>query len=238
VLVQAQAQAQAESATPAPAAAAPAPAPAARQTQAAAANSKGSSAKSYTPQQQSLNFMAEAVALEQQGRQQEAKVPLQRALAVNPLHTAARQMLVGLNMDTGQLDEARALLAEGHRLQPEQPDFTLALARLRVESGDVPGALQLLEAGRPGARDDPQYNAMLAALLLRVQRYEDAVMYYLVALRADPANASWLIGVGVALEGAGKPADAAEAYRRADTVAKLSPDMARFVTERLSRLGR
>ena len=128
------------------------------------------------------------------------------------------------------------LLVEGHRLHPERSDFTLTLARLKAEAGDSTDAIQLLEAGRAAAHDEPQYNALLAALLLRAQRYEDAVQHYLVALRNDPANSRWLMGVGVALEGVGKQVDAAEAYRRAAGASDLTPEMATFLGERLARL--
>ena len=202
----------------------------------AAVSTTATSAKTYSPKQVSANLVGEAVLLDQQGRQEEAKAPLQRALAANPLDVQARLMLIRLQMDTGRVEEARALLAEGQRLHPEQPDFTLALARLRVETGDSSGAIQLLEAGLGGAPDEPQYHALLAALLLRVQRYDEAVQHYLVALRSDPANVSWLVGVGVALEGVGKQADAAEAYRRAEGASNLTPEMAVFVSERLARL--
>ena len=83
-----------------------------------------------------------------------------------------------------------------------------------------------------------RYHAFLAALLLRGQRYDEAVEHYLVALRSDPANTNWLVGVGVAFEGVNKPADAVEAYRRADGAANLTPEVADFLSERLARLGR
>ena len=204
----------------------------------AAVSAKTTGAKTYSAKQMSANLVGEAIVLEQEGRQEEAKMPLQRALAANPLDIQARQMLIRLQMDSGRGDEARALLAEGQRLHPELSDFTLALARLKVESGDSGGAIQLLEAGNAAARDEPQYHALLAALLLRSQRYDEAVQHYLVSLRSDPANVSWLVGVGVALEGVGKPVDAAEAYRRADGASNLTPEMAAFLSERLARLRR
>jgi Flp pilus assembly protein TadD len=180
--------------------------------------------------------LAEAVALEQQGRLEEAKAPLQRSLEASAQDVQARKMLARLQLDTGRADEARALLLEGRRLHPEDADLTLALARLMVEGGDAAGALQLLEAQLAQAGDEPQYHALLAALQLRAQRYEAAVPNYLVALRADPANVSWLVGVGVALERVGQVADALEAYRRADGAANLPPETAAFLAERLARL--
>ena len=83
-------------------------------------------------------------------------------------------------------------------------------------------------------------NARTDVYLLQIgdpsQRYDEAVQHYLVALRSDPANVSWLVGVGVALEGVGKQADAAEAYRRAEGASNLTHEMAVFVSERLARL--
>lgn len=194
--------------------------------------------KTYSAKQVSANLLGEAVMLDQQGRQEEAKAPLQRLLSANPLDVQARQMLVQLQLDTGQLEEASALLAEGRRLLPEQSGFSLTLARLKMESGDVGGAIQILETGLGSARNEPQYHAFLGAVLLRVKRYDEAVQHYLIALRSDPANPSWLVGAGVAFEGVGKPADAAEAYRRAEGVANLTSEVAAFVSERLARLGR
>lgn len=194
--------------------------------------------KIYSDRQVSANLLAEAVTLDQQGRQDEAKLPLQRLLAANPLDVQARQMLIQLQLDTGHVDDARLLLAEAQRLYPDQSNFTLALARLQVERGDVKGAIQLLEADRPGTRNDPQLRAFLAALLLGNQRYDDAMQHYLVALRSDPANAVWLMGVAVAFENLGKRADAVEAYRRADGTGSLTPEMANFVSARLAAIGR
>ena len=208
-----------------------------RPSRSAVASAKAESGKTYSPAQLSANLFSEAVLLDQQGRQQEAKAPLQRLLAANPLDLKAREMLIQLQLDTGQVEQARSLLAEGRLLFPEQTSFTLALARLEVESGDANRAIHLLETDHSSAREEPQFQAFLAALLLRVERYDEAVQHYLVALRSDPANASWLVGVGVALEGLGKRVDAAEAYRRADGSANLTPEMAAFLTERLARLG-
>ena len=203
---------------------------------AAAASPKAAGGKTFSPEQMSANLFAEAVKLDQQGHQEEAKVPLKGLLAANPLNVRARQMLAQLQLDTGQVEQARLLLAEGQRLLPEQSNFTLTLARLQVESGDVAGAIHLLEADRSSARNEPQLHAFLAALLLRVERHDEAVQHYLVALRSDPANVSWLVGVGVALEGVGKQVDAAEAYRRAEGSANLTPEMANFLSERLAQL--
>ena len=202
----------------------------------AAVAPRAATAKTYSPMQLSANLLAEAVRLDQQGHLEDAKASLGRALVANPLDMQARRMLVRLQLDTGRVQEAVALLVEGRRLHPEQPDFTLTLARLKAEAGDTAGAIQLLEEGLAAARDEPQYHALLAALLVGAQRHDEAVQHYLIALRTDPSNARWLLGVGVALEATGNNADAAEAYRRAEGTSRLSSEMATFVSERLAQL--
>lgn len=202
------------------------------------ASAKPAAGKTYSTGQQAANWLAEAVALDQQGRHEEAKAPLQRSLAANPLDVPARRMLAQMLLDTHQAEAARTLLAEGQKLLPEQTEFGLTLARLKADSGDIKGAIQAMEAVQTATRDEPQARALLAALLLRDERYDDAVKHYLVALRSDPANTSWLVGVGVALEGVGKPADAAQAYRRASDATTLTPEVAHFLSDRLTRLGR
>jgi MSHA biogenesis protein MshN len=234
------ATAQPAASSPLPAALAATPTPprqsaAAQGPTSAAANA--AAGKTYSPRQLSANLIAEATLLDRQGRQDEAKLPLQKALAADPQDVAARQMLAQLHMDTGRTEQARAVLAEGLRLQPDQPGFSLPLARLMVDGGDLNGAIRLLEAEASRSRDEPQVHAFLGALLLRAERYDDAVKHYLVALRTDPGNPSWLVGAGVALEGIGKPVDAAEAYRRAGTAPNLSAETSSFLNERLARLG-
>ena len=73
-------------------------------------------------------------------------------------------------------------------------------------------------------------------MLLRAERNDEAMQHYLVALRSDPANTNWLVGVGAAMEGVGNDADAAEAYRRAQRGADLTPELADFLNTRLARL--
>lgn len=206
-------------------------------TKSVAMTARAATEKTYSAAQLSAKLVSEAITLEQQGRQEDAKEPLLRVLAAQPLDIEARKMLIRLQMGTGRIEEARALLAEGQRLHPDRSDFTLALARLKAESGDATGAIQTLETAGASAGDDPHHHALLATLLLRVQRHDEAVVHYLTALRADPANPRWLTGLGVALENAGRQTDAVEAYQRAEGVRDLAPEIQTFLSERLARLG-
>jgi MSHA biogenesis protein MshN len=192
--------------------------------------------KTYSAKQLAGKLIAEATTLERQGHLDEAKQRLRQVLAADPRDVTARQMLVQLDIDTGRLDDALVLLEDGLQQQAGHPGMSWTLARLKAESGDASGAITLLETARGPAPNDPQLNAFLGALLLRGERYAEAVQAYLVALRADPANAAWLLGIGAALEGTGNASDAREAYLRAEAVSGLTSEQAEFVGARLEKL--
>ncbi len=192
--------------------------------------------KSMTPQQKSDNLYKQAVSMMQQGRVAEARDALAQSLAENSANHNARQLLVGMLVDGKHASEAINVLQDGVRLAPEQTGFVMALARLQVETGERKAGLQTLEQGAKYAADDAEYHGFYAALLQRDNQHEEAIAHYLTALRADPANTSWLVGVGISLQAQGKYADAREAFERARQVEQLSPEVAAFVDQRLRQL--
>lgn len=200
--------------------------------------SAGSAAslKVVTPQQKSENFYKQSVSMLQQGRVTEAKDTLLQALAENPANHNARQLLVSLLVENKRSAEALSLLQEGVRIAPEQSGFVMALARLQVEAGDRMSSLKTLELGAKYAAEDAEYHGFYAALLQRDARHEEAVAHYLTALRGNPANNSWLIGVGISLQEQQKNADARDAFERARQSGQLSPELLAFVDQRLKQL--
>ncbi len=194
--------------------------------------------KVVSPQQRSDNAYRHAVAVLQQGQVTEAKESLRQALNDDPLNHNARQLLAGLLVEEAHQGEAIALLQDGLRLAPEQTWFALVLARLQVEAGDRNAGLATLQSGLPMAGNDPEYHALLATLLQREERHDEAVGHYLTALRSDPAMPNWLVGIGISLQAMGKLADATEAYARAQQTGMLTPDLAQFVNQRLKQVKR
>lgn len=194
------------------------------------------SIKSVTPQQKGENLYKQAVSLLQQGRVSEARDALSQSLAESPANHGARQMLAGLLVENRRSGEAVNLLQEGVKLAPDQTGFVMALARLQVDAGDRKAGLQTLEQSAKYAADDAEYNGFYAALLQREHRHDEAVTHYLTALRADPANTSWLVGVGISLQEQDRFADAREAFERARQVGQLSPEVSAFVEQRLRQM--
>ena len=173
------------------------------------------SSKRFTPQQQADNLYLQAFAQLQQGRSVEARQNLQQVLGLNADHVKARQLLASLLIEANALDDAAALLREGLKRSPSETAFSMALARLQLESGEADKALETLAQGAQTAGDEPQYHGFYAVLLQRAKRHDEAVQHYLLALRSDPAMPNWLVGIGISLQEQGRNSDAAEAFARA-----------------------
>lgn len=178
----------------------------------------------------------EALALVQQGRSSEATRPLSAALAAYPLHLKARELAAGLALQNGRPREAQHMLEEGLSLAPAYYPFAQLLARLYAERGADQKAVQLLEANTALAGRDPDYHTLLATLYQRVGRHAEAATSYNVVLQSRPQDARAWFGLGVALEAADKPAEAAQAYKRAQMSENLPPSLAAYAGKRLALL--
>jgi len=200
------------------------------------APAKGAPIKSVSASQLSENLYRQSLTLLQQGRVAEAQDALRKSLDANPSNLKARQALVGLLVEGKHHDEAMLLLQDGLRLAPEQSGFSMALARLQIEAGDAKGGSDTLERGLPYAGEDAEYHAFYAAMMQREERHDVAVAHYLTALKSNPAMPSWLVGIGISWQAQGQFADANEAFQRAKDTGQLTPQLLRFVDQRLQQI--
>ena len=156
------------------------------------------------------------------------------ALAADPDHAGARQLAAVLMFEARRLDEAGALLRAGLDRMPQQPRLAYLLARLKAETGDADGALALLPAGTALAGEA---HGLRAAILARQGRYTEALPAYEAALRQDPSNATWWLGLGLALEANEQIDLARQALRRARALGTLRPDVQTYIEHKLAALG-
>jgi MSHA biogenesis protein MshN len=112
-------------------------------------------------------------------------------------------------------------------------NFALVLARLKLDRGDAAAALALLREHGAAAADNPQYRALVAALLQRLGRHGEAIDEYQAVLKLAPSVGVWWLGLGLSQEAAERSKDAAEAFRRAKASGNLSPDLMDFVERKL-----
>lgn len=202
---------------------------------AASIGSVGQAEAGLSLQQKAENEYRRALAKLQDARVSEALAGLERALELYPRHEAARQTLVSLVIESGRNAEAIHHLALATSLDPRQTSMAMLLARLQLENGGNP--LETLQRSLPYAESNAEYRAMMAGILQRTNRHREAIEHYQAAVRLQPANAVWWMGMGISLQTDKRNAEARAAFQRAAESGRLSPDLQAFVERRLQQLN-
>lgn len=212
--------------------------PAAEAEDAAAAGDMHKRQRPLTPAQRAEQAYRYALAEFARGDASKGEQSLRAALRMEPDYLPAREVLAGVLLRGGRLVEAGELLREGLQRAPDHALFARLYARVLLAQGQTDAAVHLLERHRHAAgAQQPDYDALLAALYQRSGRYAQAAGLYrrLVILR--PGAGAWWLGLGLALEGAGKSGQAVEAYRQALGTGALPAASRTYVQQRLSVLG-
>jgi TolA-binding protein len=105
-----------------------------------------------------------------------------------------------------------------------------------VQQGRLAEAQKLLWEGVAMAPTHADSQALLATLLQREGRHDEAVTHFVLALRQAPDSANWLLGLGISLQAQSDTARAAEAYQRAIELG-LSASLLQFAQDRLHQLN-
>lgn len=187
-----------------------------------------------TPREAADERYRKALTFIRAGQADRARVLLEEALALSPEHVAARETLAALLSDAGRNQEAEKVLRIGRAASPEHAWFALSLARLQAARGDTEGAVASLQSGMGGHGVDADYHATLAALLVQLKQYPDAVRQYEQALEMQPGPGTWWVGLGLALAAQGKNDEARSAYRRARMAGNLPDTLEEFVRAKLA----
>jgi MSHA biogenesis protein MshN len=193
--------------------------------------------KQVTAQQRVENEYRRALAQLQDGRVSDAMLALQQTLQLDPRHQGARETLVRLLLEAQRPDEAARQLQLSLALDPKQPAQAMMLARLQLDKANGgAAALDTLMRSLPYAADSGEYQAFLAGVLQREQRYREASEHYQLALQAAPDNSVWWMGLGISLQADNHPAQARQAFERAKSLQTLSPQLQAFVERKLVQL--
>lgn len=170
---------------------------------------------------------------QRQGNAEEAAAAYRAALAEQAEHAAARQALAALLIEGRRFDEAEEVLLKGMEQPSLRLPSTLTLARLKVERNQAGAALELLQKNAAAGERSAEYHGFTAALLNRAGRMLEAVEHYQAATRLAPNEGRWWAGLGIALDAAGKGAEAREAYQKARGLPGLPADLAQHIEQRL-----
>lgn len=189
-----------------------------------------------TPRQRGADAYSQGVRALAEGRRASAESHFRSALSHDAALHDARLALANLLASDGRLREAEIQLQEGLRIAPRHADFAERYARLLFDRNDLAGAIGVLESAQPPVAADPDYHALLAALLQRAGNHDAAADTYAALVGVQPDHGLWWMGLGLSLEGAGRPGAALDAYTRAARDVRLTQDVARFVRERIDTL--
>ena len=182
------------------------------------------------------NEFRQAATVLKLGRSGEAEMYFTKALEFDSGHRGARQALIAMHIERGQLEAARKLLHEGLAINPAQPDFAIALARILVERKDLPGALAALEGSAPAAGEVPEFHVLRGTLLQRLGRHAEAAEAYQTALQARSSIPQAWVGLGISLEALQRRPEAADAFRRALLAGPVSAEVKTFTEQRIRAL--
>src|SRR3569833_473537 len=187
-----------------------------------------------TPREAADERYRKALTFIRAGQADRARALLEEALALSPEHVAARETLAAVLSAAGRNQEAEKVLRIGRAASPEHAWFALSLARLQAARGDTEGAVASLQSGMGGHGGDADYHATLAALLVQLKQYPDAVRQYEQALEMQPGPGTWWVGLGLARAAQGKNDEARSAYRRARMAGNLPDTLEEFVRAKLA----
>jgi MSHA biogenesis protein MshN len=176
-----------------------------------------------------------AAVLLNQGRLSEAEDQLAGALRADPSHAAARQTYVAMLLEQHRVEAARRLLQETLAVNPAQPAFAVALARIYTEQRDYRNALEVLDKAGPAARN-AEFQAMRGAVLQRLGKHAEAVEAYQNAIRIGPQPGTTWVGLAISLETLGRRPEAAQAYRRALDAGSLAAEAREYAESRARAL--
>ena len=192
--------------------------------------------KKISPQQRAESEFQKANRAAQEGRTNDALAGYENALLSDSSHKEARRAWVGLLLSLKRNDDAENVLKKGLKRDPHDASFAMLMARLQVERGAVPLALETLQKTLPYAEGQAEYQAFVAALLQRQNRHDEAIAHYQIALKLAPNNGIWLMGMGISLQALQRNEDARDAYQRALASNSLSAQLQAFVQQKLKEL--
>lgn len=188
-----------------------------------------------TPREQADLAWRQAARLIEQGRGRDALESLESSLKLEPGHGPARQTLIALHLEAGDLARGETLLREGLELHANDPWYNRSLGQLTLQRGDLKQSAAMLKAGL-GKGVDAAYWGLYAGVLNKAGRAEEATQAWREATRLNPAHGPWWVGLAVALEQGGQRPEAAAAYQRA-LQTRLNTDLREFAARKAAELS-
>jgi Tfp pilus assembly protein PilF len=159
--------------------------------------------------------LAEAAALLESGRLQEAAEAAEAIIAQQPDHPYARIVLARAHARQGRVDDARGVLDRALADHPEIDHVWAERAELERHAGRMEAAVAIYRRALERGRDSPAILGNLGGLLLADGRADEAIDVLARACERDPAQSANHLQLGRALLNRGDLAGAERSARRA-----------------------
>jgi predicted TPR repeat methyltransferase len=164
-----------------------------------------------------------AIALQVQGRLDEAVTGYRAAVALAPAVTAVRVALAEALQRLGRLDEATAAYRDALAQAPEDATLHFALGTLLQARGELEEAEESYRCALDHRPDHAPTLVNLGTVLHARGRLDQAATCHRRAVAAEPGFAPAHLNLGAALQAQGRLFDAVKSYRR---VLTLTPNEA------------
>ncbi len=172
-----------------------------------------------------------------QGHLAAAEEHFSQALRINPELLDARLHLVTLLQQRMELDKAESFLQQGLSLIPGSSDLRKIYARLLLNDQRQGQGITLLKTEPvPEVSQDPEYHALLAALLQESDQFVNANSIYGQLVQVFPQEPLWWMGMAISFEHLENPEHARGAYQKALNLPGLRPDLQSYIQSRLQVL--
>lgn len=158
-----------------------------------------------------------------------------RALEIQPKYADARIQLAAIYLERNDTTTAEGLLKDGLSLEPAQAQLARLYTQLLSSRGEFELALISLAPVIDTRAPDAESLALRAAIYARLDKHKEAAADYRAALKLDPEQANWWMGLGLSLEHQGLYGNAMTAYRNAASL-PLESNVKAFVKQRLAQL--
>ena len=146
------------------------------------------------------------------------------------------RLLAQAYLANGQPEQLLNWVPAQLQAQPRDSELRMLLARAQLQTGAMPAAVATLQQNPPPLATEPGYHALLAASYQQTQQWQQSAALYqqLVSLRAS--QATWQLGLAIALEQLERPSYAAKHYSLALEGQGLDASSRSFAAERATAL--
>ncbi len=153
-----------------------------------------------------------------EGRAPEALSMFQAILRERPDFVAARTSAATVLLAAGRNVEAVDLLRAGLRDQPAAPELLARLGSALRAAGDLRGAADTLDRATRAGDQNPEVLNDLAVVYAGLGRKDEARAVFKQLLDRNPASATTWFNLGLFELQSRRPAEAADAFRRATSI--------------------